>query len=359
MKKNGETQESVFTVDKVNPMIMYGVGDQSLKLIEKYFNVQPIARGNQLKIRGRREDIEQVEHVFGEMVFIANKNNQLSPADIETIVHVVKADFDGNGDNGDDSIASVEDIDEVILFTKTGYIKARTRGQQKIAAAVKRDDLVVVVGPAGTGKTYMAVAFAVAALKEKRVKKIVLARPAVEAGESLGYLPGDYKEKIDPYLRPLYDALEEMLPRELIKKYTEQGIIEVIPLAFMRGRTLNNAFVILDEAQNTTSMQMKMFLTRLGVNSKAIVNGDITQIDLPGKADSGLLEIQEVLNGIEGISFISFDRSDVVRHRLVRDIIQAYDRHNKQQNGNEKDKNKNSKKNEDIDSKGDEDDLES
>ena len=172
--------------------------------------------------------------------------------------------------------------------------------------------------------------------KERRVKKIILARPAVEAGESLGYLPGDYKEKIDPYLRPLYDALEEMLPKEQIKKYTEQGIIEVIPLAFMRGRTLNNAFVILDEAQNATSMQMKMFLTRLGVNSKAIVNGDVTQIDLPGKEHSGLLEIREILQGIEGITFITFDRTDVVRHRLVRDIILAYDNHNNQQNGNNK-----------------------
>jgi phosphate starvation-inducible PhoH-like protein len=173
------------------------------------------------------------------------------------------------------------------------------------------------------------VSLAVAALKNKEVKKIVLARPAVEAGESLGFLPGDYREKIDPYLRPLYDALDEMIPRELLKKYLEQSIIEVIPLAYMRGRTLNNAFVILDEAQNATSMQMKMFLTRLGVNSRAIVNGDITQVDLPTKPQSGLIEIQKVLKNIEGISFVYLDRKDVVRHRLVRDIIHAYDEHKK------------------------------
>ena len=179
----------MFTVDKVNPMLMYGVGDQNLKLIEKYFNVQLIARGNQLKIRGKKEDIEQVEHVCSEMVFIANKNNQLSASDIETIVHVVKADFSNNNVSVKANLTSAEDLDEVVLFTKTGYIKARTKGQQAVTAAIKKDDLIVVIGPAGTGKTYMAVAFAVAALKEKRVKKIILARPAVEAGESLGYLP--------------------------------------------------------------------------------------------------------------------------------------------------------------------------
>ncbi|MCK5455335.1 MAG: PhoH family protein, partial [Calditrichia bacterium] len=184
------------------------------------------------------------------------------------------------------------------------------------------------IGPAGTGKTYLAVALSVNSLKNKEVDRIVLARPAVEAGESLGFLPGDYKEKIDPYLRPLYDALEEMLPKELLKKYMEQRIIEVIPLAYMRGRTLNNAFVILDEAQNSTSLQMKMCLTRLGVNSRAIINGDITQVDLPSSSQSGLIEIQDVLSGIQGIEFVYMDRSDVVRHRLVRDIINAYDHRN-------------------------------
>lgn len=333
MENTQEVYEAKFTVDRVDPMILYGVGDQNLRLIEKFFPVQLIARGNQLKIRGNREEVERVENIFSEMVFVANKNNQLTPEDVETIVHIVKADIPANDSPAQaEDIHSAKELDEVILFTKSGYIKTRTKGQQDVAKAVQKQDLVVVIGPAGTGKTYLAVAFAVAALKEKRVKKIVLARPAVEAGESLGYLPGDYKEKIDPYLRPLYDALEDMLPKELIRKYTERGVIEVIPLAYMRGRTLNNAFVILDEAQNATSVQMKMFLTRLGVNSKAIVNGDITQIDLPEKANSGLLEIRNILQGIDGIEFIYLNRMDVVRHRLVRDIIQAYAQYQTQNN---------------------------
>lgn len=333
-----DVYEHLFMIDRVDPMILYGLGDQHLRLIEKHFPVQLIARGNQLKIRGNAAEVELVENIFSEMVFVANRNNSLSLEDVETIIHIVKADSFSNrlSPVGMEKVHSHQELEEVILFTQRGYIKARTQGQQALAEAIKRSDLVVVIGPAGTGKTYLAVAFAVAALKEKQVKKIVLARPAVEAGESLGYLPGDYKEKIDPYLRPLYDALEEMLPRDLLKKYTEQGIIEVIPLAYMRGRTLNNAFVILDEAQNATSMQMKMFLTRLGINSKAIVNGDITQIDLPEKSKSGLLEIQRILQGVEGIEFLYLDRTDVVRHRLVRDIIQAYEEHKKQTNGNPK-----------------------
>lgn len=338
MKSVDNASEILFTIEKVNPITLYGLNDQHLKKIEKYFPVQLIARGNSLKIRGEEPYINQVENILSEMVFIANRNNQLSDDDVETLIHVVKAesgpdDIPVAGASGG-AMHGSEELDEVILFTRNGYIKPRTAGQTRIVEAMKKDDLVVAIGPAGTGKTYLAVAFAVAALKEKQVKKIILARPAVEAGESLGFLPGDFREKIDPYLRPLYDALEGMLPRELLKKYTEQGIIEVIPLAYMRGRTLNNAFVILDEAQNATSKQMKMFLTRLGVNSRAIVNGDITQIDLPDKATSGLLELQQILKNIDGISFVQFDRSDVVRHRLVRDIIQAYDKfHSHQNNG--------------------------
>lgn len=332
MEKENGVHEALFEVNKVNPLVLYGVGDKNLKLIEKHFDIQLIARGNQLKIRGSSAAlVQQVENILSEMVFIANKNKQLSVNDVETIIHINQADLSPESRQPETiSSSSTDELNDVILFTKTGYIKARTRGQQQIALAVKQNDLVIVIGPAGTGKTYLAVALAVAALKEKRVKKIVLARPAVEAGESLGYLPGDFKEKIDPYLRPLYDSLEEMLPRELIKKYMEQGIIEVIPLAYMRGRTLNNAFVILDEAQNATSIQMKMFLTRLGVNSKAIVNGDDTQIDLPSKSSSGLLEIRNVLQGVEGIEFVYLDQMDVVRHRLVRNIIQAYGEYSKQ-----------------------------
>ncbi|HTO93710.1 MAG TPA: PhoH family protein, partial [Bacteroidota bacterium] len=200
-------------------------------------------------------------------------------------------------------------------------------GARAYVSAVRANDIVFAIGPAGTGKTYMAVALAVAALKNSEITKIVLTRPAVEAGESLGFLPGDLKEKVDPYLRPLYDALDDMLPPEKLRNYIEKRIIEIAPLAYMRGRTLNNAFVILDEAQNASAMQMKMFLTRLGPNSRAIVTGDITQIDLPGTTSSGLVQIQEVLRGVEGIAFVYFDRNDVVRHRLVKDIIDAYDRY--------------------------------
>lgn len=323
--------EKSIVIEKVDPLIIFGVGDENLRKIESQFNVSLIARGNVIKVNGSPEDVEAVAAIIQELIFLAAKNKQLSPSDVETIIHVVKADFQSQTDEVRSPRITAEKkaIDEVILFTKKGYIKPRTEGQRRIVEAVRTHDIVVVIGPAGTGKTYLAVALAVAALKDKEVNKIILARPAVEAGESLGFLPGDYREKIDPYLRPLYDALEEMLPRDVLRKYMEQNIIEVVPLAYMRGRTLNNAFVILDEAQNATTMQMKMFLTRLGINSKAIINGDITQIDLPDIKNSGLIEIQEVLKDIEGIEFVFLDKKDVVRHRLVRDIIQAYDAYKK------------------------------
>jgi len=320
-----EVQEKIFVVDKIDPVILYGVSDKNLKLIEKHFPVQLIARGNQVKIIGSPTEVKAVEDILSELVFVANRNKILHPKDVETVVHIIKANVSSGAESTVEMKShTAQELEDVILFTKRGFIKPRTPGQKRIVDAVRQNDIVIVVGPAGTGKTYLSVALAVSALKNKEVGKIVLARPAVEAGESLGFLPGDYKEKIDPYLRPLYDALGEMLPRELLKKYMEQDIIEVIPLAYMRGRTLNNAFVILDEAQNATSMQMKMCLTRLGVNSRAIINGDITQIDLPSSSVSGLVEIQDLLKNIEGIDFVYLDKSDVVRHRLVRDIIHAY-----------------------------------
>ncbi len=325
MSVDVEVQEKIFLVDKIEPVILYGVSDTNLKIIEKHFPVQLIARGNQVKIIGSPTDVKAVEDILSELVFVANRNKTLHPKDVETVVHIVKANISAGAETAAEKKSpAAQELEDVILFTKRGFIKPRTPGQKKIVDAVRQNDIVIVVGPAGTGKTYLSVALAVSALKNKEVGKIVLARPAVEAGESLGFLPGDYKEKIDPYLRPLYDALGEMLPRELLKKYMEQDIIEVIPLAYMRGRTLNNAFVILDEAQNATSMQMKMCLTRLGVNSRAIINGDITQIDLPSSSVSGLVEIQDLLQNIEGIEFVYLDKSDVVRHRLVRDIIHAY-----------------------------------
>ena len=330
MTKVKEEQEKIFIVDKVDPLILYGINDANLNIIEKYFSVQLIARGNQIKMIGPESEIRNVESILSELIFISNKNKNILPEEVETVVHIVKADATIDKKTREDQkLHSKDELNNVVLFTKNGFVQPRTSGQSEIINQIHECDLVVVIGPAGTGKTYIAVSLAVAALKNKEVKKIVLARPAVEAGESLGFLPGDFKEKIDPYLRPLYDALDEMLPRELLRKYLEQSIIEVIPLAYMRGRTLNNSFVILDEAQNATSMQMKMFLTRLGVNSKAIVNGDITQVDLPAKPQSGLIEIQKILKGVDGIAFVYLDRKDVVRHRLVRDIIDAYGEHKK------------------------------
>jgi phosphate starvation-inducible protein PhoH and related proteins len=217
-----------------------------------------------------------------------------------------------------------------VLYTKQDYIKAKTAGQITYMKAVRTNDIVFAIGPAGTGKTYLAVAAAVAALQRHEVMKIVLARPAIEAGENLGFLPGDLRDKVDPYLRPLYDALDDMIPAEKLKAHLDRRTIEIAPLAYMRGRTLNNAFIILDEAQNATGMQMKMFLTRMGANSRAIITGDVTQIDLPPRSVSGLVQIQEILTKIDGVQFVYLDKSDVVRHRLVKDIINAYERYHEE-----------------------------
>ena len=309
---------------------LLGINDAHLQILEHRFDSTIIARGDTITIRGEAAEVEQIDRVFKELLFLLARNGTLTANDVETVVDLVTV----NGEPAlPTSIASAmtnEELDAVILYTKNQIIRAKTPGQKEYVRAVRKNDIVVAVGPAGTGKTYMAVAFAVAALKNNELTKIVLTRPAVEAGESLGFLPGDLKEKIDPYLRPLYDALDDMIPAEKLRGYIEKRIIEIAPLAYMRGRTLNNAFVILDEAQNASAMQMKMFLTRLGPNSRAIITGDVTQIDLPNKMGSGLVQIQDVLKGIDGIAFVYFDRNDVVRHRLVKDIIDAYDKY---QNG--------------------------
>jgi phosphate starvation-inducible PhoH-like protein len=311
---------------------LLGINDANLQTVERRFDATIVARGDTITIKGDPHEVEQIEKVFKELAFLLERNGTLTTNDVETVIDLVSANGDPALPNAVASSMSNEELDAVLLYTKNQIIRAKTPGQREYVRQVRKNDIVVAVGPAGTGKTYMAVAFAVASLKNNEVTKIVLTRPAVEAGENLGFLPGDLKEKVDPYLRPLYDALDDMIPAEKLRGYIEKRIIEIAPLAYMRGRTLNNAFVILDEAQNASGMQMKMFLTRLGPNSRAIVTGDITQIDLPNRMGSGLVQIQDVLRGVEGIAFVYFDRNDVVRHRLVKDIIDAYDKY---QNGDQ------------------------
>ncbi|MBA4407703.1 phosphate starvation-inducible protein PhoH [bacterium] len=295
-----------------------GVNDNNIKPIEERFTSNVTVRGDNVFVQGVAEEVSAIEKVVKEMIFVLNTTGKLQPNDVYTIIDLT---LQGK------EIISDNEFDSIILYSKKDVIKAKTPNQVTYIKSVKENDICFAIGPAGTGKTYLAVAFAVAALKKGIVKKIILARPAVEAGESLGFLPGDFREKIDPYLRPLYDALEEMIPGEQLKNYLEKGVVEIVPLAYMRGRTLNHAYVILDEAQNATGMQMKMFLTRLGPNSKSIVTGDITQIDLPSFSQSGLVQVKEILKGIDGVGFVYFDKGDVVRHKLVKDIINAYEKH--------------------------------
>jgi len=315
---------SEITIDipsEINLLHFYGQEEANLRFLQDALEIKFIARGNMLKIIGTEKEIHTADEVIADLLSVLKKNGQITKPDMETAVRISRA-YAANSDGRVKNSGSFD----LQLFTNKGVIRPKSEGQEQLISSLKKNDIVFAVGPAGTGKTYLAVAMAAAALKEERVGKIILARPAVEAGESLGFLPGDFKEKIDPYLKPLYDALEDMLPRNILKKYLEQQVIEILPLAYMRGRTLNNAFVILDEAQNSTFTQMKMFLTRLGYNSKAIVTGDITQIDLPSKKNSGLISSIHVLEGIRGISFIYLSREDVVRHYLVREIIDAYDK---------------------------------
>lgn len=309
----------------VDTMQLLGFNDANLQLIEDRFDATITVRGDQLTVRGSDGETAKVEKIFKELIYILNKNGNLAPNDVDTVIDLVTVN--GSAPEAPREV-SPEDSDYAILYTKVGIIKPRTPGQKVYIQQIRKNDIVFAIGPAGTGKTYLAVAMAVAALKNRDVTKVVLARPAVEAGENLGFLPGDLQEKVDPYLRPLYDALDDMLSAERFRSYVEKRIIEIVPLAYMRGRTLHNAFVILDEAQNATAIQMKMFLTRLGAHSRAVITGDVTQIDLPQSTVSGLVQIQDILKAIQGVGFAYFDRNDVVRHRLVKDIIDAYDRFN-------------------------------
>jgi len=300
---------------------LYGVRDENLRRVEAAFGVEIAARGNQLLIDGESGAVAAARHVLEELSKLVAAGHRLKPEDVATAIRVVSEDpraslLDFFAREGPGPAAGVRAL-----------IQPRGLNQQAYLKSMVEYDLTLAIGPAGTGKTYLAVAVAAAALVEKRVKRLVLARPAVEAGEKLGFLPGDLAEKVNPYLRPLHDALHDILGFEKVGKMMERGMIEVAPLAFMRGRTLNESFVILDEAQNTTSEQMKMFLTRIGNRSKAVVTGDITQVDLPKNTTSGLKEALEVLHGVEGIGFVAFDERDVVRHTLVQQIVAAYDRY--------------------------------
>jgi phosphate starvation-inducible PhoH-like protein len=295
---------------------LLGAGDGHLRLIEDTFPGQIIARGNKIHLDGSEKDINIVHAVIHEMMQTLNRKGSLTKKDVHQLINV------SNVENGNIQ----EKTKNVIHYGRNGAIQSRSVGQTEYIDCVRENDIVFSIGPAGTGKTYIAVAFAVAALESHQVDRIVLSRPAVEAGENLGFLPGDLQDKIDPYLTPLYDALGDMLLQTKLKPLLAKKIIEVVPLAYMRGRTLNNAFLILDEAQNATAMQMKMFLTRLGVNSKAIITGDITQIDLPKNVNSGLIQVTKILLNIDGIGFATLTETDVVRHQLVREIIRAYEK---------------------------------
>ena len=297
----------------IDPIVFAGASDQNIKLIENNFNSKIVLRGNQLHLEGNKNELIILESLINDIIFTINQKGFIDDNDVSTLINSSNVDEKSNSK-----------IKDVILFTPRGKVIPKTRGQKKYYEAVLKNDIVFAVGPAGTGKTYQAVACAVSALKNNEVEKIVITRPVVEAGERLGFLPGDLKDKVDPYLTPLYDALYKMLDRDKLKAYLDRKIIEIAPLAYMRGRTLHNSFMILDEAQNSTKMQMKMFLTRLGVTSKAIITGDITQTDLEKNEISGLVDAIKVLQKIKGISFIELDEEDIVRHQLVKDIIKAY-----------------------------------
>lgn len=298
---------------------MFGSFDENIKLIEKEFAVSIISRGSNLKIVGDAEKVSLAARAVNALLTLINKGETLSDQNVRYAIGLVK---EGN----DDKLAKMA-TDTVCITAKGKPIKAKTLGQKKYCEAINKNTITFGVGPAGTGKTYLAVALAVTAFRAKQVDKIILTRPAVEAGEKLGFLPGDLQSKVDPYLRPLYDALFDMLGAENFQKYQERGSIEVAPLAYMRGRTLDDSFIILDEAQNTTPEQMKMFLTRLGFNSKMVVTGDITQIDLPAGKKSGLTKVMRILKNVDDIEICKFTQKDVVRHRLVQEIIKAYEKY--------------------------------
>ena len=318
--------EKHIILDDIDPVLLYGVNNCHLQMIRALFpKLRIMARDNVLRVVGDEEMLAAFEEYAEQMRRHVLKYNTISEEDILDITrgHKTKADS----------------VKGVVAYTTSGRpIKSRSENQQQLIDAFERTDMIFATGPAGTGKTYLSIALAVKALKEKQVKRLILSRPAVEAGEKLGFLPGDMKDKIDPYLQPLYDALEDMIPSAKLQDMMEKNIIQIAPLAFMRGRTLSDAVVILDEAQNTTTAQIRMFLTRMGWNTKMIITGDLTQIDLPRQTTSGLKEALHILNGVEGISIIEMEQKDIVRHKLVTRIVNAYEKHDRRKNENENEK---------------------
>lgn len=326
-------KERIYTLKEMDPVEVYGVNDRFIKSICSHFpNLKVVPRGEKLIMKGEEEQIEAFLKVLEMLIAKRMKKRSLSMDDVDSIFETlsfnsfgVEKDAESN-DCSSDSAAQSQAPEDIIVYGNEGkIIRARTKNQKRLVDDYQSHDLIFATGPAGTGKTYTAIALAVRALKNREVKRLILTRPAVEAGERLGFLPGDLKDKLDPYLQPLYDALQDMVPAQRLKSYMEDGTIQIAPLAYMRGRTLESAFVILDEAQNTNLVQLKMFLTRMGNHAKFIVTGDITQIDLPNKRDSGLKRAMEILKGIPGISYVNFTKEDIVRHPLVTKIVKAFE----------------------------------
>ncbi len=306
--------EKRISIGNIDPLDFYGVNNSKFNILKEYFpKLKITARGDEIILQGEVNDIEVISNKINALLEHYHRYNMLTVANLKRIILE------------DNQVTDPEDAESVILFGHAGKaIRARTTNQRTLIELARANDLLFATGPAGSGKTYTAIALAVKALRNREVKRIVLSRPAVEAGENLGFLPGDMKEKVDPYLQPLYDALSDMIPPKKLKEYLESEIIQIAPLAYMRGRTLNDSFVILDEAQNTTRNQLKMFLTRMGVSAKFVITGDMSQIDLPRRNDSGLIHAFKILKDIKGIAFVEFNSDDIVRHRLVKDIVKAY-----------------------------------
>ena len=311
--------EKVIEIKTIDPTTLLGIGDANIKLIEQSIPAKIIARGEQIKLQGEESDVLRASEILLEMIQTLSSRGDLNKKDVQQLIAL-------SNSNTNKSFDTNQISNSIIYFGKNGSVSPKTEGQHRYVKMVKNNDVVFSIGPAGTGKTYLSVAFALAALDANEVDRIILCRPAVEAGESLGFLPGDLKEKVDPYLAPLYDSLQTLYSESKLSQLLKNKTIEVVPLAYMRGRTLNSAYMILDEAQNATPLQMKMFLTRLGVGSRSIITGDITQVDLKNPKESGLLQASEILSGVEGIGFVRLDEKDVVRHPLVMKIIKAYDK---------------------------------